>query len=80
MSPTGTLPGSTRRDQRCGMCGDMQLLMACNWVCRKVDCMVQVSGFALMTTGDAKRLAQYWLKYTEDVRSDDQASERWPQC
>ena len=37
---------------------------------------LQVSGFALMTTEDAKRLAQYWLKYTEDVRNDDQV--RWP--
>ena len=34
---------------------------------------LQVSGFALMTTHDAKRVAQYWLKYTEDVRNDDQA-------
>ena len=33
---------------------------------------MQVSGFALMTAADAKKLARYWLKYTEDVRNDDQ--------
>ena len=37
---------------------------------------LQVSGFALMTTVDAKKLAQYWLKYTEDVRNDDQVCEK----
>jgi len=57
--------------------GNTHLLIPRTWVPMPSSLMLQVSGFALMMTDDAKRLAQYWLKYTEDVRNDDQASGRW---